>query len=224
MRLLLNLLCLYQLSQVRHSFSYRVLLKSTKSTTSIHSQISNTNSYQKDKLLKIAKAALLSQIGIILSPKRAVAISETVFPECSESITVLRKGSNEAVVIGTAHISEESAKLVQRTIRTLSPSTVMIELDPKRIGRFSNATTLKEAGFSVPSFATVQIITPQTRPQPNIIKSLLNNIKLIFGSAVQSLSGAVLGQILSQFYKSVEKLGFNTGTIIYSSYTSICRL
>ena len=148
MRLLLKLLCVCQLLIVQHSLSYRVLLKSTKSTTSIHSQISNTNSYQKDKLLKIAQsAALLTQIGIIISPKRATAI-ETVFPECSESITVLRKGSNEAVVIGTAHISEESAKLVQRTIRTLSPSTVMIELDPKRIGRFSNATTLKEAGFT----------------------------------------------------------------------------
>ena len=149
MRLLLKLLCIYPLSLVQRSFSYHVSLKPTKSTTSIQSQISNTNSYQKDKLLKIVKsAALLTQIGIVLSPKRAVAITDTVFPECSESITVLRKGSNEAVVIGTAHISEESAKLVQRTIRTLSPSTVMIELDPKRIGRFSNATTLKEAGFT----------------------------------------------------------------------------
>ena len=73
---------------------------------------------------------------------------------------------------------------------------------------------------TVPSFATVPIITPQTKAQPNIIKSLLNNIKLIFGSAVQSLSGAVLGQILSQFYKSVEKLGFNTGTIIHTSYAT----
>ena len=51
-------------------------------------------------------------------------------------------------MIGTAHISEESANLVRRTIRTVKPDVVMIELDPKRIGKIAGEqTTLQEAGM-----------------------------------------------------------------------------
>lgn len=50
-------------------------------------------------------------------------------------------------MIGTAHISEESANLVRRTIKTVKPDVVMIELDPKRIGRVSGSNqTLEQAG------------------------------------------------------------------------------
>jgi pheromone shutdown protein TraB len=50
-------------------------------------------------------------------------------------------------MIGTAHISEESAKLVRRTIKTIKPDVIMIELDPKRIGRIAKENqTLQEAG------------------------------------------------------------------------------
>lgn len=50
-------------------------------------------------------------------------------------------------MIGTAHISEESANLVRRTIKTVKPDVVMIELDPKRIGRVVGSNqTLEEAG------------------------------------------------------------------------------
>ena len=50
-------------------------------------------------------------------------------------------------MIGTAHISEESANLVRRTIRTVKPDVVMIELDPKRIGKVAGEKqTLSEAG------------------------------------------------------------------------------
>lgn len=52
-------------------------------------------------------------------------------------------------MIGTAHISEESANLVRRTIKTVKPDVVMIELDPKRIGRVVGSNeTLEEAGTS----------------------------------------------------------------------------
>ena len=54
-------------------------------------------------------------------------------------------------MIGTAHISEESANLVRRTIRTIKPDVVMIELDPKRIGRVAGETqSLQEAGSNLP--------------------------------------------------------------------------
>lgn len=51
-------------------------------------------------------------------------------------------------MIGTAHISEESANLVRRTIKKVQPDVVMIELDPKRIGRVAGNQTLEEAGES----------------------------------------------------------------------------
>ena len=56
-------------------------------------------------------------------------------------------------MIGTAHISEESANLVRRTIKTVKPDVVMIELDPKRIGKVVGSNqTLEEAGTNSAKF------------------------------------------------------------------------
>ena len=44
------------------------------------------------------------------------------------------------VMIGTAHISEDSVALVRRTIQQVKPDVVMIELDPKRVARAGVST------------------------------------------------------------------------------------
>jgi pheromone shutdown protein TraB len=62
-------------------------------------------------------------------------------------------------MIGTAHISEESANLVRRTIKTVKPDVVMIELDPKRIGRVVGSNqTLEEAGKNTNSIKLMLLL------------------------------------------------------------------
>jgi hypothetical protein len=179
------------------------------------SNIQSTLSYEKTKHVKATKALLLAQSIISLYTMKVNA-DEEVSPECSESISVLTNGNKKVIVIGTAHISEESAKLVERTIRKVNPNTVMIELDPKRIENFSNITALANYGFDTPAFALSEERSYQTdnqllNRQPNLFVSIINSIKSIIGEAFQVLSGALLGTLLSQFYRSIEKLGFTAG-------------
>ena len=184
------------------------------------SNIYNINSIsgrEKKKYSDFAKFIAWGCSSVFIKSKPVSAVTSTIFPECSESITVFRKGDREAVVIGTAHISEESAKLVERTIQTLHPSIVMIELDPKRIGKFSNLTSLSLAGFDVPSFAMegysqqTAALEKLSQRKPNLFDTVINGIRSAVGQVAQGVSGAVLGRFLSQFYKSFEKLGFQTG-------------
>lgn len=146
-------------------------------------------------------------------PKTTYAsVRNFILPECSDSITILRNQATEKyiVLIGTAHISEDSVSLVRRTIRKLKPSVVMIELDSKRIGKFGMTTQdLYSAGIDVPedSIATANNQISPSRNNINAMGQLLSTIRGWFTQA----SGSILGKSLGQFYKSVEKLGFTAG-------------
>lgn len=61
-----------------------------------------------------------------------VSNPEIAAPENHSDIHHLTVGSKELILIGTAHISRESAQLVRRVIETEKPDCVCIELDEKR--------------------------------------------------------------------------------------------
>lgn len=161
-------------------------------------EIYNTNQIQKKNLLNVAKAftwsASLSSV-FVFKPKLSQASDITIFPECSESIVVLKKGATEAIVIGTAHISDESAKLVQRTIHNVSPNIVMIELDAKRIGKFSKNSSFSDF-FMLPSASlaietvdnsNTMLVTPSR--EFNLFTSVVKQIQSTFSSIFQTVSG-----------------------------------
>lgn len=173
--------------------------------------------------------------------------NELLFPpDCSDSVSILlnKERGLEVVIIGTAHISEESANVVKRTIRELEPDVVMIELDRKRLGRVIDRNSgqeipLEDRGFILPTFnqqayvgppMTENIMPMKTTttstqvsteglsatskqaplampPLPNPVQGFMGGIS----QSITSLGGQALKQALGQFYKSVEKLGFQAG-------------
>ena len=54
---------------------------------------------------------------------------------CDSSVSVVQTARQEITLVGTAHISADSALLVQRVLRQVKPDTVMIELDASRAGK-----------------------------------------------------------------------------------------
>jgi len=50
----------------------------------------------------------------------------------SEDVQIVAKDGREFIIVGTAHISRQSADLVKEAIETEKPDTVCIELDEKR--------------------------------------------------------------------------------------------
>jgi len=65
---------------------------------------------------------------------------ETPFPskEYSDDVAVIQHEDKTILLVGTAHISQQSADLVQEVIDQESPDTVCIELDEKRYAALSN--------------------------------------------------------------------------------------
>jgi hypothetical protein len=174
----------------------------------------------KSELNAFAKVAASLSAAAFLRSQRAAAdddlatvgvVKEAKYDskqQCIDSVSRFRSpsGDQEVILIGTAHISEESANLVRSTIADVKPGVVMIELDPKRVSKFVNATSLAEKGFDVaPSdgaYAAIQ--RAQSRGPLGVVGGF-------FGTAANKVFGSLIGRFLSQFYKSVEKLGFTSG-------------
>jgi pheromone shutdown-related protein TraB len=59
-------------------------------------------------------------------------VSEITGNEYPEDVSVVRTGDREFILVGTAHISRNSADLVRRVIANERPDRVCVELDPQR--------------------------------------------------------------------------------------------
>ncbi len=68
---------------------------------------------------------------------------ETVKIE-SDEITRLKIGDKNFIIIGTAHISQKSADLVEKVIEEENPDVVCVELDPQRYEALSNKKRWQE--------------------------------------------------------------------------------
>lgn len=172
-------------------------------------------------------------------PRRSLAADLAFPPDCSDSVSILRgPAGREVCLIGTAHISEESAEVVRRTIKSLKPDVVMIELDKKRMARVvdqqGREVSLEERGFMEPRMAiaapippaeggvTTPVVSSSDSATPSIPVPAtpqakdprggpVNGFLAVVGRAVQSIAGNALKKGLGQFYDSVEKLGFTAG-------------
>ncbi|MCI5133370.1 MAG: TraB family protein, partial [Candidatus Electrothrix sp. EH2] len=67
-------------------------------------------------------------------------MTETPFPtrKYSDDVAVIQHNEKTVLLVGTAHISQQSADLVKDIIDREQPDTVCIELDEKRYAALSN--------------------------------------------------------------------------------------
>lgn len=185
---------------------------------------------QRDIFRKLISAGVLARVVFTVAVPPAQSAVENKLkklPECNDAVTLLRKaGGKDVVVIGTAHISEESAELVRRIVQSTQPDVVMIELDAKRIGKL-NSSELDKAGFLLPSSSSSSssVGSPSSPPLstlennvndapskgPSFFSSLTSGFLNTLQGWRDAAGGAVMGKVLSGFYKSVENLGFEAG-------------
>jgi pheromone shutdown protein TraB len=66
-------------------------------------------------------------------------MTESPFPAhtCSDDVAVIHQDDKTILLVGTAHISQQSADLVEQIINREHPDTVCIELDEKRFESLS---------------------------------------------------------------------------------------
>ena len=151
-----------------HAACFRIVPSSPSSPKSI------AQGSFRDLTRVVGSAASVVGVSLLGRKREAFASDSLSFPkDCSDSVVVLRGPNNrEVVIIGTAHISEESVEVVKRTINSVNPDVVMIELDVKRLGRVveespdgknrvlsetESARRMMEKGFILPSGAATAL-------------------------------------------------------------------
>lgn len=121
---------------------------------------------------------------------------------CDPAVSLLSQGDKEITLIGTAHISEESAELVRRVIREVRPDTVMLELDSERAARMPALT--RGDG----SLAAAAEAAPPASDRTNNLRRIAS--RLLRGE-IDDVSADAVGLGLSRLYKSLDSLGFQSG-------------
>ena len=77
--------------------------------------------------LKKSLAAFSAYVACISTVTQPSVAQPLKLPSCSDEITILKsRDGRDIVLIGTAHISEESVDLVRKVIDDLRPDTVMV--------------------------------------------------------------------------------------------------
>ena len=124
-------------------------------------------------------------------------------PLCDPLVSQLKgPDGKEVYLVGTAHISQESAALVRNVIRAVKPDTVMIELDASRAGR------MMPPGGGAPTLATAPPAPPEKK-KPSFSPQNVA-LDLLQGKGDEAGTEAV-GYGLSSLYKNLDEMGYQSG-------------
>lgn len=176
-----------------------------------------------------------SQVGaavVALSAPTAAQAATSTRPEkpvspavCDTAVTVWTNPENgrRVYILGTAHISSQSANVAGKLVRDVKPDAVFVELDAKRVGRAGSIVTptTSAASNAVPGSAMLSTAPPvatavdqqqeaavqeqqQSRPSSLLPKFDIRQRALQAGSA--AVGGAIKGM-----YSKLNSSGFNAG-------------
>ncbi|KAG8464286.1 hypothetical protein KFE25_003349 [Diacronema lutheri] len=130
-----------------------------------------------------------------LRPSRARAANVPAY--CDEAIDVLASPTRKIYLCGTAHVSQDSALLVRSLIRSVRPSSVMIELDEQRFASLMASPAERK----------------RAKGDSDLLRGLWADLRGP-GSLADRIARAqsnAIGRSLSQLYESMEGLGFESG-------------
>ena len=115
-------------------------------------------------------------------------------------VRLISRDGKEVILIGTAHVSLDSAVTTERIIREEKPEIVFIELDRKRLEKLLQNRSLGER-------RVLRKTTEKIRDIPSAVGFLMNNVKDVPGFVYQ-LGGLIVGsQAGNEFTKALEVAG-----------------
>jgi pheromone shutdown-related protein TraB len=93
---------------------------------------------------KLAEAIRVISVAIVLMAKMNEPTTDASLDVTEGDITRIKLGDKEIVLIGTAHISQESVETVERVIEAEQPDAVAVELDKERFESIRNETNWED--------------------------------------------------------------------------------
>jgi hypothetical protein len=143
-------------------------------------------------------AAIATLPAVFGSTPSVASDSSLVSPVlCNDAVSSWKKGANRVVhILGTAHVSAESAETAGLLVRSVRPNAVFVELDLKRVQKVLPLTKSEQVG--------------ERAELPTTTSSTFNPIASIQQQAMQS-SANVVGNALRGLYKKLESEGIDAG-------------
>ena len=125
---------------------------------------------------------------------------------CDPCVTLVKSSSGALfTLVGTAHISEDSANLVRQVVREVKPDAVMLELDPARAGKLMERS----------NGAVLSTSEPAPNSSPSSSRAPMFGVGQLAGRLLkgdmQEAGSQAIGVGLSSLYKQMDSLGFQSG-------------
>lgn len=151
----------------------------------------------KSSAISASIASLLSCSAPI---EYALAFDQSA-PLCDPTVSIFQKGERVVYLIGTAHISDDSAQLVGKIVQDVKPNAVFVELDAKRVkmGMKSSDDNSIDAVKRRSEELDPAAIAPK-KPSPFDLKA-----------KVLRAGSQAVGKAISGLYKKLESQGFSAG-------------
>ena len=161
-----------------------------------------------------ARAANNGSTAIKKKSPSTVVVSKTL---CDPAVSTYIKTYDDNTMrtihlLGTAHISEESAKLAGKIVRDVKPDVVFVELDAKRVARaIPGAVNGGRKGESSGSGSVASTSFTST-PEPTDISSTPKRANPFdVESRLTVMGSKVVGDSVKGMYQKMESEGFKAG-------------
>jgi len=172
--------------------------------------------------------AIASTTDVVSRPTASMSSSNYL---CDASVSTMKNSQNGRVIhlIGTAHISPESAQLAGNIVKEVRPDAVFVELDAKRVAR----AVPKDSSTSTPSKQLPEQDTtnPNTATNTNNIPGISTSSTITAGPVegnpeqerlkktnpfdlkekFMRAGSTLIGNSIKGLYKKLESEGFNAG-------------
>ncbi|CAM9407914.1 unnamed protein product [Ectocarpus sp. 4 AP-2014] len=169
-----------------------------------------------------ALASLASASALTASPQQAAAAAGTAVGRrpgakrsptflCDDAVSYLYNPTKQSEVwlVGTAHISNSSATLVENVIRQIKPQVVMVELDAQRVGSF-----MEPPKQTLADGAGKETSPPAERTRNPFFGAFFKQLldpNVSVNDRITEFFAAALGKAISKMYESMDQKGLSSG-------------
>ena len=155
--------------------------------------------------------------AVALTVPTATQATTVIAPEkpkspavCDTAVSVLMNPQNgrRVYILGTAHISSQSADVAGKLVRDVKPDAVFVELDAKRVGRAGSIVTPNvsdAAPVMVPTAPMVESIEQEAQSRSFSLP------KLNLRQRVLQAGSAAVGGAIQGMYRKLNASGFSAG-------------
>lgn len=207
--------------------------QTTTSTAAFASILASRTQPSNAATEEITTAAVTIASPLVSTPENAASNAL-----CDPTVSILQRGSRTLYLLGTAHISADSAQLAGRLVRQVKPQAVFVELDAKRIGRakmgpppssssdaplspalegatqptstaLASSSGSAEAGDAAPATAIPESPTVGIRAREESPPPKTNPFNL--KAKMMQASQALVGDAIKKLYQKLESQGFSAG-------------